>query len=167
MSTTCVHENDVVAAVTARRWESADEELKMHAAHCEICRDVVAVASLFASDREQLRREVHVPAAGQVWWRAAVRARLEAAHAATLPLTWLHGIATACAVGLAWGVSGLVWPTIRDLAAWVGAQAVDAQLGDVAALVTAAMQKSLPLAFVLAACLVLAPVALYLALSDE
>jgi hypothetical protein len=36
-----------------------------------------------------------------------------------------------------------------------------------ATLVTAMLQKSLPLAFVMAACIVLAPVALYFALSSE
>jgi hypothetical protein len=40
-------------------------------------------------------------------------------------------------------------------------------VADVAAFVTDAMQRSLPLAFVVAACIVLAPVALYFALSDD
>ena len=44
---------------------------------------------------------------------------------------------------------------------------VDSGVGDVAALMTVALQKSLPLAFVVAACLVLAPVALYFALSED
>jgi len=140
----------------------------MHAAQCEICRDVVAVASLLASDRE-MRRDVHVPAAGQVWWRAAVRARLEGAHAAARPLTWLHGIAGACAVGLAWTVAGLAWPSVREAASWLSAQALgtDSRVGDVAILMTGIMQRSLPLAFLVAACLVVAPVVLYFALSDD
>ena len=141
----------------------------MHAAQCEICRDVVALASLLSVEQEQMRRDVHVPAAGQVWWRAAVRARLDAAHLAARPLTWLQGIAGACAVGLAWAVAGMAWPSIRYAAGWVSAQALgaDSRVGDVAVLVTAAIQRSLPLAFVAAACLVLAPVALYFVLSDE
>ena len=169
MRTECPREADVVAAVLDGRWETTDEGLKTHAGHCEICRDVVAVASLLSVDQEQTRRDVHVPAAGQVWWRAAVRARLEAAHRAAQPLTWLHGIAGACAVGLAWTVAGMAWPSIRDAASWVSTQAwgVDSRVGDVAVLVAAVVQKSLPLAFVAAACLVLVPVALYFALSDD
>ena len=165
----CVHEADVVAAVLSRRWDRANEELKHHAAACEICRDVVAVASMLSADQERARYEVRVPAAGQVWWRAAVRARLEAAHAVARPLTWLHGIAGACAVGVACAVIGIAWPSLREMASWFtfAAFGADSRVADVAASVTDALQRSLPLAFVVAACIVLAPVALYFALSDD
>jgi hypothetical protein len=84
-------------------------------------------------------------------------------------LTWLHGIAGACALGLAVAVAGMAWPTMRDIAAWFATQVlgVDSGLGDVAVLMGAAVQKSLPLAFIVAAFIVLAPVALYFALSDD
>jgi hypothetical protein len=165
----CIHEADVVAAVLSRRWDRANDELKQHAADCDVCRDVVAVASVLAADQEQARYEVRVPAAGQVWWRAAVRARLEAAHAVERPLTWLHGIAGACAVGVACAVIGMAWPTLREIASWFTLETfrADSRVADVAAFVTDAMQRSLPLAFVVAACIVLAPVALYFALSDD
>jgi hypothetical protein len=164
----CFHEHDVVAAVLSRRWDHASDELKQHAAGCEICRDVVAVTRLLSADLEQARFEARVPAAGQVWWRAAVRARLEAAHAVARPLTWLHGIAGACAVGVAWAVLGMAWPSLREMASWFTFEAfgADSRMADVAAFVTAALLRSLPLAFVVA-CLVLAPVALYFALTDD
>jgi len=166
---TCMYEHDVVAAVLSRRWDSANEELTQHAAACEICRDVVDVARLLSSDQERARYEARVPAAGQVWWRAAVRARLDAAHAVARPLTWLHGIAAACAVGVAVAVISMAWPSLREMASWFTftALGVDSGVANVAALVTATMQRSLPLAFVVAACLILAPVALYFALSDD
>jgi hypothetical protein len=165
----CAHEHDVVAAVLGRRWETAPIDLKRHAAECEMCRDVVAVASVLSADQERARYEARVPAAGQVWWRAAVRARLEAAQTAARPLTWLHGIASACALGLAVTVVGTVWPHVREVAAWLMSLTlgVDSRLADVAALMAGAMQKSLPLAFIAAACIVLTPVALYFALSDD
>jgi hypothetical protein len=165
----CVHEHDVVAGVLSHRWDRASDELKQHAGDCEVCRDVVAVARLLSADQEHARYEVHVPAAGQVWWRAAVRARLEAAHAVARPLTWLHGIAGACAVGVAWAVIGMAWPSLREMASRFTFEAfgADSRMVDVAAFVTAAMQRSLPLAFVVAACLVLAPVALYFVLTDD
>jgi hypothetical protein len=164
----CIHEDDVVAAVLSRRWDVASEELKLHASACEICRDVAAVAQLLSSDQERARQQVRVPAAGQVWWRAAIRARLEAAHAAERPMTWLHGIAGACALGLAWAVIGMTWPSLREVGGWLLTQTVgaDSSLGDLAAVVTAMLQNSLPLAFVVAACLILAPIAFFLALSD-
>jgi hypothetical protein len=165
----CVHEHDVVAAVLSRRWTAADETLVRHAANCDVCSEVVAIARLLSEDQERARDEARVPAAGQVWWRAAVRARLEAAHAAARPLTWLHGIAAACAVGLTIAAVGMAWPTLREIGAWLGAQTlgVDTGVADVAALVTGALQRSLPLAFVVAACIVLAPVALYFVLTDD
>jgi hypothetical protein len=164
----CIHEDDVAAAVLSHRWDSVDGGLKQHAAGCEICQDLVAVAGLLSSDQERSRYEVRVPAAGQVWWRSAVRARLEAAHAAARPMTWLHGIAGACALGLAYALIGMAWPSVRELTSWLAAQTIgDSGIAGVASLMTAALQKSLPLAFVVAACIVLAPVALYFALSDD
>ncbi len=165
----CIHEPDVVVAVLSRRWDHANDELKRHAADCEICRDVVAVAHLLSADQERARHQARVPLAGQMWWRAAVRARLEDAHAVDRPLTWVHGIAGACAVGVACAVIGMSWPSLRGMASWFTFEAfgVDARMADVAALVTAALQRSLPLAFVVAACLVLAPVALYFVLTDD
>ena len=166
----CIHEHDVVAAVLSRRWDAADDELKQHAADCEICRDVVAVARP-AVGRSGTMRDTRCtcPAAGQVWWRAAVRARLEAAHAAARPMTWLHGIAGACALGA--GVCADrhgVAVASRDGGVVRARRSVSIHgVGDVAAFVTAAMQQSLPLAFVVAACLVLAPVALYFVLTDD
>lgn len=169
MTPHCAHEDDVVVAVLSRRWDAADEGLKQHAAGCEVCRDVVAVAGLLSADQERSRYEVRVPAAGQIWWRSAVRARLEAAHAATRPMTWFHGIAGACALGLAWALVSMAWPSIRTMISWLAAQTIgtDASVGDAASLITATVQRSLPLAFVVAACLVLAPVALYFVLSDD
>lgn len=165
----CLHERDVVAAVLSRRWDSASDALKQHAADCEICGDVFAIARLFSSDQERARHEARVPAAGQVWWRAAVRARLEAAHAVARPLTWLHGIAAACAVGVACAVISMAWPSLREMASWLtfAAFGADSRVADVAALVTAAMQRSVPLAFVVAASIVLAPIALYFVLTDD
>ena len=165
----CIHEHDVVAAVLSRRWESASDELKQHAAACEICCDVVAIARLISSDQERARYEARVPAAGQVWWRAAVRARLEAAQAVARPLTWLHGIAGACAIGVAAAVIGMVWPSLREMVSWLTLEALgaDSRVADIAAFVTVAMQRSLPLAFVVAAGIVLAPVALYFVLTDD
>jgi hypothetical protein len=70
---------------------------------------------------------------------------------------------------VAWAVIGMAWPSLREMASWFTVEAfgADSRMADVAAFVTAAMQRSLPLAFVVAACLVLAPVALYFALTDD
>jgi hypothetical protein len=175
----CAREADVLEAVLrqqldlprpddARRVDDG-EDLRRHIEQCEICADVAAVASLLREDREVPRHDIHVPAAGQVWWRAAVRARLDGAHAAARPLTWAQGIAGASAVGVCVAVTGLAWPTIDSAAGWVGSHA--SSVGPAALtlieLVSAAVQRSLPFAIAAAAGMVLAPLALYLALSDD
>ena len=38
------------------------------------------MASVMRLDRDGLHEEMSVPSAGQVWWRAAIRARLEASQ---------------------------------------------------------------------------------------
>jgi hypothetical protein len=55
------------------------------------------------------------------------------------------------------------------MVSWFTSQALgaDSRVADVAALVTSALQKSLPLAFIVAACIILAPVALYFVLTDD
>ena len=56
---------------------ACDEALVAHAGNCATCREVASVSLLLREDSEHSRFDMHVPAAGQVWWRAAVRARLE------------------------------------------------------------------------------------------
>ena len=165
----CSREATVVSAVLSGAWpERVEPELTAHASMCEICGEVAAVATLLRQDHEQARRDVQVPAAGQVWWRAAVRARLERAQAATQPMTWLHAITAACTVGVALAALSLAWPSIVGGALWVKTQLLDVTPGgDVPRLVTLALGQSLVLGLIAAACLVLAPVVLYLALSDE
>lgn len=157
MTVECPREHDVVAAVLSRRWpDGCDEELRVHAAECGICRDTVAVASLLHDDGQAARRDVQVPAAGQVWWRAAIRARVEAAHAMERPMTWVHGVAGACAVGVLVALVGAAWPGIEGAAASVSAT-----------LILSVLQRSLPVTLVAVACAILAPLAIYLATSDD
>jgi hypothetical protein len=173
----CAREREVADALR-RGWfddpapageAEAAAELRAHADGCEVCGDVVLVARMLQAERDVARLEVQVPAAGQVWWRAAIRARLEATHAAARPMTWVHGVAAACGIGLAAGLLRLAWPAFEAAGMSAGESAaryvpVVEELGRVLA---AAMQRSLPFALLAATCLVLAPIALYLALSDE
>jgi hypothetical protein len=163
----CAREADVLEAVMRGRLHDL-EDLRLHVAQCGICADVAVVASLLHDDADAARRHVQLPAAGQVWWRAAVRARLDGAHAAERPLTWAQGIAAASAAGAAVATIGFAWPTIDRAAAWIGSQAWSAAPATAAIvdLVSAAVQPSLPFMIAAAAGMVLAPLALFLALSD-
>ncbi len=166
----CAREQEVVNAVLSGGWPAtAGDELTAHAAGCAVCGEVADVATLLRDDNEYARRAVQVPAAGQVWWRAAVRARLERAQAATQPMTWLHSITGACMAGVALTALTLAWPSIAGGAAWVRQQLLDTAPGgnDVLGVVTMALGQSLVLGLVAAVGLVAAPVILYFALSDE
>lgn len=166
----CPCEQEVLAAVLGGRWpDGCDEELRMHVNRCAICGDVATVAALLQDDHQASRRDVHVPAAGQVWWRAAVRARLEASQSAARPITWLHGLTGASTAGLAFAVMGIAWPSIREGFSWAGGHIsrLDPEAVQVAGYFADVVQRSLPVAVGIAACLVLAPIALYFALSDE
>ena len=171
----CEHETAVVQAVLGGQWPDAcDEALRSHAAACEVCREVVAIVPLLREDfveaREAIgRRDVPLPSAGQIWWRAAVHARADAARAAARPLVWGYGAAAACAVGVLAATIGVMWPSVLPL--FDGLAAIRSRLTPVAFttadMVMATLRAELPIVIGVAACLVAAPVALYFALREE
>jgi hypothetical protein len=166
----CAREPEIVSVVLAGRWPDAcDAELQVHVEACDVCSDVVTIAAVLHQDRELGRRDVQVPAAGQVWWRAAVRARLEGAHAAARPMTWLHGIAGACAAGLAAAATSVVWPSVERTVGWLSAGVwnLNTITVDVSELAVTVMQRSLPFALAAMVGIVITPIALYFALSDD
>ena len=75
--TTCRFEADVLAAVAAGSWDHAPEELKAHVTTCGTCSDLALVSQLLKTDHAAMVAEANVPSAGQVWWRAQMRARQE------------------------------------------------------------------------------------------
>lgn len=97
----CEFEAEVLAAALQSRWpERVDAELRAHASTCEICTDVAAVAAAMDDASTQLRASAAIPDSGRVWWLAQVRARREAAAAAGRPITAVQVAACACAAGL-------------------------------------------------------------------
>ena len=106
----CFREPDVVQAVTAGEWPGrAEAGLREHVSSCAVCAEVLAVALAFQVDAGDAAREVHVPTAAHVWWRAGIRARQDAAQTAARPITIAEGVAAASGVGLAAGAIALGW----------------------------------------------------------
>jgi hypothetical protein len=170
----CIHEADVVQSVLAGRWPDVSEgSLGEHAEGCELCREVAEVAGVLGQDRRTVRRDVRVPVAGQVWWRAAVRARLEATQAAARPMAWLYTV-LAAAVGVGTVLTAAQGAAraaalLDSVVNWFAERTPDVSpaatlLIDV---VTRVLQRGLPLVIALTLCLLAAPIALYLALRDE
>jgi hypothetical protein len=172
----CPREQDVIMAIVTGHWpHQCDETLTRHASECRVCKELVEVASVLRLERDGLHEEMSIPSAGQVWWRAAMRARLEASQQVARPLSWLFGVSVACAVGLTVTVVELLWsPVQRALSsAPPGGWTLSLGLGELVRLLPN-LSDLAPLtttgAFLLlgvTACLVLAPLALYFALSDE
>ena len=110
----CPREQDVINAIVTGRWP---DQLRRDAAgaraECEVCKELVEVASVLRLERDGLHDEMSVPSAGQVWWRAAIRARLEASQQVARPLSWLFGVSVACAAGLAIAVVELLWSPVQ------------------------------------------------------
>jgi hypothetical protein len=113
----CERESGVIAAVTSGRWASADDELRQHVASCEACSDARRMAeTLRALERETLA-DTRLPSAGQVWWRAQLRARREARDAAARPLLVAQGLGAAVVIGLIAALVSWQWPAMSGLAA--------------------------------------------------
>lgn len=168
MISECGREQDLLDALSARRWpERCEEELCAHVASCAVCADLVDVASAFLDDRESAWREARVPPSGVVWWRAQLRAREEAARAAGRPLAFIQGVAASLAV---WLVVALVRTVPASYVSVFRAWLREA-LPDVAITVpdVARLTAALPLSVILlvGAWLLLTPIGIYFAVKDE
>ena len=155
----CPRESDVLDALASARWpHRVDRELTDHVASCDICSDVLTVAEAMQDDSDAAWREASVPSSGQVWWRAEMRARQEAIREASRPITVAYGVAALAGLALMIAAGWFMWPAIHSYVASFA-------LPDVPAMT--APPLLLPLLVALGALLVIAPVALYLVLSDE
>jgi hypothetical protein len=154
----CPRESEVLDAIDSKRWpHRVGRELVDHVASCEICSDVLAVATAMREDHDATWQDASLPSSGQVWWRAEMRVRQEAIRAASRPITVAYGVA-ACAALVVVGAAGwFAWPAIHELASSIGSAQAP----------TLTSPLTLPLLVALGALLVIAPVALYLVLSDE
>ena len=165
----CTHEPLVVEAVMAGAWpERADTALVAHAYTCDICGEVALVATLIHDDHERSRYDARVPAAGQIWWRSAIRARLESTQSAVRPITWLHAVTGAVAIGVLLAIMTMAWPFLSPLAGRAWVVVVDFfPNAEVASALASGLRLSAMLGLAAAALLLLAPLALYFALSGD
>jgi hypothetical protein len=165
----CCREEDVLDALTSGRWpDRADDELRTHVATCDICRDVVDVASAVLMAREIEPTDMRIPSSAVMWWRAQMRARQEAAREAARPITVAQVVALVSVVALT--AAGLVAlsPWFGELlGGWVsGARSAASSGATQASAAFFAGGWMLP-ALMIGVWLVLAPVAIYLAVAED
>ena len=131
--------------------------------NCDDERHTQEVEALMRAEHQAACKEAQPPAAGIVWWRAQRRLRDERLRAAARPMTVVHAISGACAVGVAAALLQFLASWLRQ---WISA------VGDLARLVefdVAALSApyAVVLLMVVVASLVIAPLAVYVALSDD
>ena len=165
----CPREQDVVNAVLGGTWpDRCDDSLVTHAAHCVTCGEVAQVSMLLHEDVDHARNDMIVPAAGQIWWRAAVRARLESTHAAARPMSWMHAITGAIVLGVFLAAITAVWPMLPGVINVIRATSREVLPSpEVARAIAGGLTQIAGLAIIAAAIMVIAPLALYFALSDD
>lgn len=125
------------------------------------------LAKVLAAEGEAARLGAEPPSSARVWWRAQMRARQEAAEAATRPLTFVHAVAIACGVGLLLGVGTIAIAWLRGTnASFTGAyESLAAAAAPIASEVTSRW-IGLSLTAMLVSFIVLS-VAAFVVLSDE
>ncbi len=159
----CPREGDVLDALASARWPSrVDPELVDHVAACAICRDVLAVASAIQADHELARRDATIPSSGQMWWRAEMRARHEAIREASRPVAVAQGVAAVVALVVAAAAGWFAWPSVRS--AVFGAASVGSPSGVTSVFASPVL---IPIAIAMGALLIVAPVAIYVVLSEK
>jgi hypothetical protein len=166
MRTECAHEQDVLDAVAAGR---CDAELRDHLESCAICQDLRTVLSALSEEHDAAWEETSVPPASVVWWRSQIRAREEAARAAARPIAVAQALAITSVIAVSIGFVPMVLPWIRngvtgaaDVAAWLTPRAE--AVSTVFRFVTGTALPILPFAV---ASILLAPILLYYALTEE
>jgi len=163
----CTREQDVLDAIASYRWPNrCEEELRAHVAGCAICRDLIEVVRPLVDEQEQASLEVRVPPASVVWWRAQIRARNEAARAVAWPITIAQAVAIATVLAIAAVLVLTGWARLdgwRESLVAIGTyvRAIEVPVP------TFVSQHLLLLALAIGTCLVLAPLVVYIAVSDE
>ena len=116
----CTREEELLDALQASRWpDGCDAALRDHAVSCASCADLLAVVAPLLDEHRALVQEANVPSSAIVWWRAQMRSRRDAAASAAQPISFVFGIAVACAAGLLATALGIFVPTFRKAFVWV------------------------------------------------
>jgi hypothetical protein len=159
-SADCEREIETLDAVSCGAWpDRCDAALREHVTSCAACSDLTEVAAALLDDRDAALRHAPIPPSGLVWWRMQMRARRDAASAAGRTVIAVQVAVFAGVLGVAIAVLGVLskgwWnnlPNVNELAA--SGLPVVAQWG-------------VPLLLALAVWLALAPVALWLAVTED
>lgn len=165
----CPREQDLLDALASSRWpERCEPGLRAHVDDCAICRDTIAVALPLLLEGDIAYAAAQVPSSGVVWWRAQVRARREAERAANRPIAIVQAFAFACGAALAGSMAYWFNPALPHWRDWLRhlTGAVSGAATSITTAPTLSPSSLLPW-LMLAVCVVLVPIAIYLAVADD
>ena len=156
--TDCRFETAVLDEVGAGRWPAeSPAALREHVASCPVCADVALVAAEMRDTEAAVAEPVALPSAGQVWWRAELRARHEAASLAQRPVIAVQVVAAVvCVLALVTGIRSFA----PDAWGWVVQAASLSRSTDVSS-------WNLLLVAAIGFWLVLAPLAVYMVMRAD
>ena len=119
---------------------------------CPECGPLVAIAEQIRREFEHTQQHAHIPTPEIVWWRAQMRARQEAARKAARPILLTQALAIAALIGLLGALAGRLTLPALSFA------------------VMLPVSVGLPVVHIVLAaafCLLIAPLAVYLALARD
>jgi len=122
MSPECTREQDVLDALSAGRWPArCERELQEHVAGCSLCRDLAEAVGALAEAQDETWQLIQVPSGSTIWWRAQLRARREAAHRASTPITVAQAAAGTIVLVALVSILYVATPSLSPLASLVPA----------------------------------------------
>jgi hypothetical protein len=109
----CDLEAKVVEAANHGIW---DEALREHVRGCESCADLALAASFLRGEASSARLEAAgaLPSPGQIWWKAQILAKRDAAERATRPIVFFERLAFAFGTMGTLAVAFWNWGTIQN-----------------------------------------------------
>jgi len=155
----CPRELETLDAITTALWP---DELRQHAASCALCADLVAVATAFQEDLHEAVQHAPVPSSGLMWWRIHRRARQEAARTAERTITFVQTASVFGAIAVALAILGGLSVMNETWRGWIARVSSSVRFEQLAV-----PQWTMPVMIAIAACVVLAPVAMYFAFAEE
>jgi predicted anti-sigma-YlaC factor YlaD len=142
----------------------AVRELADHLDACPSCREAAIVVAALAGERAAAWEEAPPPS-DVVWLRAQLKARAEATRLASRPIAVVQAFGVACAVGALAAIVGTTFWWLRSWVVWLGDAA--ALLASAPSTFEMATLASRGILLAVGVWLVLAPVAVYLAATED
>lgn len=163
MASQCPHEDTLLDAVARGQWPSACErELVEHVEGCRDCSELALVVDALVTDRRVEERATAIPTSGAVWWRMQLRREREAKVVAARTVGRVHGAVIGLTVAM---IAVVLVMTSLGRVVWGWIASTLPRVEEITSL-SAALPLTVAV-LIVAAILVFAPVAVYLALVED